>query len=80
LARSERLVAQLRQALTSRATIDQALGVLMSRSGDGPEQAFERLRTMSQDQHLKLHQVAQTLVDEAVARARARHSAQDDAM
>jgi len=78
LARSQRLAAQFEQALTSRSTIDQALGVLMTRSGATPEQAFERLRNMSQSQHVKLHQVAQTLVDEAVRRARARHSVQDD--
>ena len=78
LARSQRLAAQFEQALTSRSTIDQALGVLMSRSADSPEQAFERLRDMSQGQHLKLHQVAQTLVDEAVRRARARHRDADD--
>jgi AmiR/NasT family two-component response regulator len=78
LARSQRLAAQFEQALTSRSTIDQALGVLMSRSGASPEQAFEALRSMSQSQHLKLHQVAQTLLDEAVRRARARHSDQDD--
>jgi GAF domain-containing protein len=77
LARSQRLAAQFEQALTSRSTIDQALGVLMARSGATPEQAFESLRSMSQGQHVKLHQVAQTLVDEAVRRARARYSNQD---
>jgi len=78
LARSQRLAAQFEQALTSRSTIDQALGILMSRSGASPSEAFERLRYMSQSQHLKLHQVAQSLLDEAVRRARARHSDQDD--
>ena len=78
LARSQRLAAQFEQALTSRSTIDQALGVLITRTGASPEEAFERLRGMSQAQHLKLHQVAQTLVDEAVRRARARHSDADD--
>ena len=77
LARSQRLAAQPELALTSRSTIDQALGVLMTRTGGTPEQAFDRLRDMSQTQHLKLHQVAQTLLDEAVRRARARASDTD---
>ena len=72
LAQSQRLAIQLGEALTSRAVIDQALGILMSRTGAGPEDAFNRLRTMSQSQHLKVAEVARTLVEEAVRRARAR--------
>ncbi|MCK9922023.1 GAF and ANTAR domain-containing protein [Frankia sp. AgPm24] len=72
LAQSQRLAVQLQEALTSRAVIDQALGVIMSRTGSGPEEAFERLRTMSRSQHLKVAQLAQRLVDEAIRRARAR--------
>ena len=76
LAQTQRLAGQLEQALTSRSVIDRAVGVLMSRSGGSPDEAFDRLRAMSQDQHLKLHQVAAALVDEAVRRARARQSSQ----
>ncbi|SHN47647.1 GAF and ANTAR domain-containing protein [Cryptosporangium aurantiacum] len=72
LAGSQRLAAQLGEALTSRAVIDQALGIIMSRTGAGPEEAFERLRTMSQSQHKKVAAVARTLVEEAIGRARAR--------
>jgi len=72
LAQSQRLATQLGEALTSRAVIDQALGILMSRTGAGPEEAFDRLRTMSQSQHVKVAEVARTLVAEAVRRARAR--------
>ena len=72
LAQSQRLAVQLGDALTSRAVIDQALGILMSRTGAGPEEAFDRLRAMSQSQHLKVAVVAQTLVAEAIRRARAR--------
>jgi GAF domain-containing protein len=72
LAESQRLAEQLRAALTSRAVIDQALGVIMSRSGATPEQAFDRLRAMSQAQHVKVSEVSRVLVDEAVRRARAR--------
>ncbi|EXG79230.1 GAF and ANTAR domain-containing protein [Cryptosporangium arvum] len=70
LARSQQLATQLGEALTSRAVIDQARGILMSRTGATPEEAFDQLRTMSQAQHVKLAEVARTLVAEAVRRAR----------
>jgi GAF domain-containing protein len=73
LAQSQRLAVQLTEALTSRTVIDQALGIIMSRSGADADEAFDRLRAMSQTQHLKVAEVAQTLVEEAVRRARARH-------
>jgi AmiR/NasT family two-component response regulator len=66
------LATQLGEALTSRAVIDQARGILMSRTGATPEEAFDQLRSMSQAQHVKLAEVARTLVAEAVRRARAR--------
>lgn len=75
LAQSQRLAAQLAGALTSRGVIDQALGVLMSRTGANPDEAFGRLRSMSQAQHLKVAEVARGLVDEAVRRARGRQVA-----
>ncbi|MFJ5070002.1 GAF and ANTAR domain-containing protein [Kitasatospora sp. NPDC088556] len=74
LARTTRLAAQLQSALTHRSAIDQALGVLMSRSGCTPAEAFDKLRAMSQAQNRKASAVAQQLLDEAVARARARRS------
>jgi GAF domain-containing protein len=72
LAQSQRLATQLGEALTSRAVIDQALGVIRSRTGASPEEAFDRLRAMSQSQHLKVAEVSRVLVEEAVRRARAR--------
>ncbi|PZS32475.1 MAG: hypothetical protein DLM58_09740 [Pseudonocardiales bacterium] len=74
LAQTKRLAHQLQAALTSRAVIDQALGILMSRTGSTPDQAFDRLRDRSQADNVKLREVAQRVVDEAVRRARARHS------
>lgn len=71
LAQSQRLAEQLAAALTSRAVIDQALGVIMSRTGANPDEAFDRLRAMSQSQHLKVSEVARVLLDEAIRRARA---------
>ncbi|MDQ1673324.1 MAG: hypothetical protein QOC98_1886, partial [Frankiaceae bacterium] len=72
LAQSQRLAAQLGEALTNRAIIDQALGIIRSRTGATAEEAFDKLRTMSQTQHLKVAIVANVLVDESVRRARAR--------
>jgi GAF domain-containing protein len=72
LAQSQRLAAQLGEALTNRAIIDQALGIIRSRTGATAEEAFDKLRTMSQTQHLKVAVVANVLVDESVRRARAR--------
>ena len=75
LAQSQRLAEQLGAALVSRAVIDQALGVIMSRTGATPKEAFERLRAMSQSQHVKVAEVSRALLDEAVRRARARQAA-----
>lgn len=74
LAQTKRLATQLQTALVNRATIDQAIGILMSRVGCGPDEAFDRLRRMSQQENRKLHGVAQNVIDEAVGRARARHA------
>jgi GAF domain-containing protein len=74
LAQAERLVGQLQEAMTSRAEIDQAIGVLMSRSGGTADEAFATLRTMSQSRSLKLAEIAREVVGEATRRARARHA------
>jgi GAF domain-containing protein len=73
LAQAQALTAQLQSALSSRPIIDQAIGILRGRTGGTAEEAFATLRQMSQADHVKLINVAQTLVDEAVRRARARH-------
>jgi len=74
LAAAKRLAERLQAAVNSQAIIDQAVGVLMSRSGYTADQAFDRLRQMSQTQNTKLSVVARSLVEEAVRRARARHT------
>jgi GAF domain-containing protein len=74
LAQARRLAAQLQTALTSRSTIDQAMGIVMSRVGCGPDEALDRLRKISQTENQKLHTIAQSICDEAIRRARARHS------
>jgi AmiR/NasT family two-component response regulator len=46
----------------------------MSRSGCTAEEAFDKLRVISQTEHTKLALVAQQVLEEAVRRARARHT------
>ena len=77
LAQAKRLATQLKTALTNRAVIDQAIGILISRIGCGADEAFDRLRQISQSENQKLHTVAQSVVDEAMNRARARHTRPD---
>jgi transcriptional regulator with GAF, ATPase, and Fis domain len=74
LAEALTLTAQLQTALSTRPVIDQAIGLLRGRTGGTAEEAFGRLRAISQSEHIKLADVAQRIVDEAVRRARARHS------
>ena len=74
LAQTKRLAATLQAAVTARAVIDQAVGILMSRSGCTADEAFDRLRRLGQTRRLKLAVVARSILDDAVARARARRT------
>jgi GAF domain-containing protein len=74
LTRALTLTSQLQAALSTRPVIDQAIGLVRGRTGSSAEEAFERLRAISQSEHTKLSVVAERIVDEAVRRARARHS------
>jgi transcriptional regulator with GAF, ATPase, and Fis domain len=65
---------KLEEALDHRAVIDQAVGIIRSRSGVSPEVAFGRLVQMSQTGNVKLRVVATRLVDDAVRRAQARRT------
>jgi GAF domain-containing protein len=56
------LTEQLREAITSRAVIEQAKGVLMARDGLDADAAFERLRFDSQHRNVKLRQIAEEIV------------------
>jgi len=53
-----RLAHQLREALDSRAVIDQAIGVVIAQRQCEADEAFERLRERSQHTHRKLRLVA----------------------
>ena len=73
LAQTQRLAATFQSALTNRAVIDQAIGILMSRSGVSADQAKDRLRVLSHHEHTTMVAAADGIVREAVRRARARH-------
>lgn len=75
LTQARTLAVQLQRALSTRPAIDQAIGLIRGRTGATADEAFARLREISQTEHTKLAEVAQRIVDEAVRRARARHSA-----
>ena len=60
-------VMNLRRALTSRATIDQAKGIIMAERRCTPDRAFEILAGLSQDTNVKLADVAAALVYKAQA-------------
>jgi len=55
-------VAQLRYALTSRATIEQAKGIVMSERHCTPDEAFDILVRLSQNSNVPLRDVARALV------------------
>lgn len=55
-------VAQLERALTSRAEIDQAKGVLMALHGCTADEAFQRLVNRSQQRNIRVHDIARQLL------------------
>ena len=74
LAQARKLTVQLQTALSSRPVIYQSIGILRARTGGTAEEAFARLCRISQAEHTKLAVVSRHIVDEAVRRARARHT------
>jgi GAF domain-containing protein len=72
LAQTQRLTANLKRAMINRAVIDQAIGIIISRTGITQDEAFERLRILSRTEHLKVSAVATSIVDAAARRARGR--------
>lgn len=56
---------QLQEALKTRQTIGQAVGIVMATRHVGAEEAFGILKTISQNANVKLREIAQTLVDKA---------------
>ena len=72
LAETRRLATNLQAGLINRAVIDQAVGIIISRTGITPEQAFDRIRRTSAQEHIKVSVVATSIVEAAARRARAR--------
>ncbi len=58
-------VAQMKQALASRAQIEQAKGIIMAQERCGAEQAFAILVDLSSRSNRKLRDIAETVVAEA---------------
>jgi GAF domain-containing protein len=61
---AHRLTTDLQAALSSRAVIEQAKGILMGRHGVPADDAFDLLRERSQRSNRKLRDIAQSLVSE----------------
>ena len=60
---------QLERALTSRTTIDQAIGLVMGQQECTAEEAFQLLRAHSQNNNIKLRDVAAGIVERNAGRA-----------
>jgi GAF domain-containing protein len=60
----------LEQAMLSRAAIEQAKGIIMNSVGCGPDEAIQILIRQSQDQNVKLRDLAEELVRNADRRVR----------
>jgi GAF domain-containing protein len=76
LAHAEALSARLQSAISSRAIIDQAIGLLRGRTGATAQEALTSLRGISHRDHVTLSVVAQHVVDDAIRRAHTRHTQQ----
>jgi AmiR/NasT family two-component response regulator len=63
----EKVSGHLRTALDSRATIDQAKGIVMARHGCDPDEAFRILVKISSNSNVKLREIAALLVAETSA-------------
>jgi GAF domain-containing protein len=66
---------QLHEALRIRPVIDQAVGILRSRTGESEAKTFERLRAASNAEHVKISELAARVVEDAVRGAVAKHEA-----
>lgn len=62
LAEHSEMSAHLQAALASRAVIDQALGIIMGQNRCSADEAFEVLRTASQNRNVKLRDIAADMV------------------
>ena len=61
-----RLTEQLREAVQTREVIGEAMGILIEREGVDQEGAFEMLKKTSQQSNVKLREISERIVSEAV--------------
>jgi GAF domain-containing protein len=73
LAQARRLAGRLQTMLQTRRVIDQAVGIIISRTGGTVDEEIAWLQALSQDEHQELVVVSQQIVEEAVRRAEAGH-------
>ena len=66
---AHQMSARLGEAMKSRATIEQAKGILMGAQRCGPDEAFELLIRASQRENVKLRDIAHRIVDNAARRS-----------
>ena len=62
------LSAQLNEALQSRAVIDQAKGIIMATQGISADEAFDKIRSISQTTNIKVRDLAQQIVTDTLAK------------
>jgi hypothetical protein len=60
---AQRTASQLQEAVEARAVVDQAKGILMHALGCDADEAFGRMRRVSQTQHVKLTEVARRVIE-----------------
>ena len=60
---AQRTTSQLQEAGRARAVVDQAKGILMHALGCDADDAFDRMRRVSQTQHIKLTEVARRVIE-----------------
>jgi GAF domain-containing protein len=75
--RARQAALNLGEALTSRAVIDMAKGIVMARERCTAEEAFDHLRAMSQTRHRKLREIAADLVESVSRQDGPAHSEED---
>ena len=66
---AERTALQLQEAAQSRALVDQAKGILMHALGCSADQAFDRMREISQQHNLKVTEVARRIIESRLPNA-----------
>jgi GAF domain-containing protein len=74
LSKAHEFAEQMQAAVSSHAVIDQAIGVMISRSGNTADEALDALRRISQQEGIKMVAAAERIVATAQRRARSRRA------